>query len=357
MHMLAQSSLSSLQFMVGSITTLALIVSSWGTPWATSPEVLVEVNGETIDQEELDRSLGVKLIQLQEQMYKLKRSELDLQIEQRLLEQEAVRRGVSVATLLDAEVTAKVTLVTEAEIATAYQANKARFVGSEALIRDKLRSSVQQQKLATQRQTFVTSLKSQANIVDRLQAPSVVRLAVATDGAPVVGPVDAPVTLVEFSDFHCPFCMRVEQTLKNILERYPSKVRLVYRQFPIQGLHPQARPASEASLCAHDQGKFWEYHDVLFAQAPKAGDDDLKQYAKDVGLDTEKFSSCLFRSAYHEAVQRDIDEANRLGIEGTPAFFINGRFLNGAQPMEKFVQIIEDELARAESGTVSMRKQ
>lgn len=343
---------------LGSITLALLCFLLWDTAEATSSDLLAKVNGEVISSEDLDHALGVKLIQLQEQLFKLKRSELDAQIEQRLLDQEAAKRGVAVAALLDTEVTAKITLVTEAEIDAAYQANKARFVGSETLIREKLRAMLQQQKLTAQRKAFVASLRSQATIVDRLQPPSVMRLPVSIEGSPVLGEGEAPVTLVEFSDFHCPYCKRVEDTLKALLTQYGTKVKLVYRQFPIQGLHPQARRAAEASLCAHDQGKFWEYHDILFEQSPKAADDDLKSYAEQVGLDSKKFSSCLFRSVHHETVQRDLDEGNRLGLEGTPAFFINGRFINGAQPLEKFVQIIDQELAGQEDGAaVSMRKQ
>lgn len=341
-----------------SIALVFMLAVSWDRAEATPAGLLAEVNGIAISSEDLDRALGVKLIQLQEQIFKLKRSELDSQIEQRLLDQEAARRGLSIAALLDAEVTAKVALVTEAEIDAAYQANKARFVGNEAMIRERLRVPLQEQKLTAQRKAYLASLRSRATIADYLKPSSLMRLSVSIEGAPVAGPVEAPVTIVEFSDFHCPFCKRVEDTLKALLAQYGAKVKLVYRQFPIQGLHPQARRAAEASLCAHDQGKFWEYHDVLFEQSPKAADDDLKRYAKQVGLDTDGFASCLFQNRYYEQVQHDLDEGNRLGLEGTPAFFINGRFVNGAQPLEKFVQVIDEELAHATAGgQVSSRTQ
>jgi protein-disulfide isomerase len=123
-------------------------------------------------------------------------------------------------------------------------------------------------------------------------------------------------------------------------------VRLVYRDFPIDGLHPQARRAAEAARCAHDQGKFWEYHDVLFTQAPKATPDDLGRYAAQVGLDRAAFDRCLTERAHRATVERDLDEGRRLGITGTPAFFINGRALIGAQPLEAFVRVVEEELAR-----------
>jgi len=311
----------------------------------TTGDPLAEVNGEAVTADDVDRALGVKLTKLQEQIYTLKREQIDVVIAQRLLTQEAAKRGISVPALLDAEVTAKTGLVTETEIERIYQANKANIPGEESDVREKIRASLQQRKLSAQREQFVRSLRETGTVVDRLPPPPIMRVAVATDGAPMLGDDQAPVTLVEFSDFHCPFCKQVQLALTALLDRYPGKVKLVFRDLPLRQLHPQAPRAAEAARCAQDQGKFWEYHDALFAQAPKAGDDDLKQYATDVGLDHEKFAGCLFENVHRGAVQRDIEEATKLGLEGTPAFFINGRFVNGAQPLEKFVQIIDEELA------------
>lgn len=338
------------------VLVLALVVS----PAQAGNEIgvpLAEVNGQAVTAEDLDHALGVKLTELQEQIYSLKRAELDAQIALRLLAQEAEKRGVSVAALLDAEVTAKVSLVTETEIEAVYQENKSRSQGNESEFREKIRASLQQRKLAAQREQFVQVLRAQGTVVDRLQPPPVVRVQVSTDGAPIRGTADAPVTVVEFSDFHCPFCKRVQPTLTKVLEKYPGKVRLLFRHLPLDALHPQARNAAEASWCAQDQGKFWEYHDLLFANAPKAGEDDLKHYAEQIDLDVKKFESCLSQNTHRDSIQRDIDEVTKLGMSGTPAFFINGRPLSGAQPLEKFVQVIDEELARVTVGPVSMRTQ
>jgi protein-disulfide isomerase len=191
--------------------------------------------------------------------------------------------------------------------------------------------------------------------VDRLQAPPVVRVEVPVDGAPVRGSADAAVTLVEFSDFHCPFCKQVQPTLTQILERYPGKVKLVYRDFPIDGLHPEARRAAEAARCARDQGKFWEYHDLLFAGPASAAPEELKRYAGQVGLDLTVFGPCLSAGVHRAAVQRDLDEGTRLGVTGTPGFFVNGRPLSGAQPLEAFARVIEEELTARKGSTVGVR--
>lgn len=331
--------------LLGLLFLLALAVPSVRAQ-TTAAEPMAEVNGEVITAKDLEGALGTRLSQLEEQIYNLKRRELDALIAGRLLAQEAAKRGMSVAALLDAEVTAKVALVTETEVEAVYQANKSRLPGDEASARDRVRSFLQQQKLAAQRERFVESLRSQGKVLVRLQPPPVVRLDVSIDGAPVRGAADAAVTLVEFSDFQCPFCKQVQPTLTQLLARYPGKVKLAYRDFPIDSLHPQARRAAEAARCALDQGKFWDYHDLLFANAPQATPEDLGRYAQQVGLDLTKFEPCLSGGVHRAAVQRNLDDGTRLGITGTPAFFINGRPLSGAQPLEAFVRVIEEELGR-----------
>jgi protein-disulfide isomerase len=311
---------------------------------ASTAEPLAEVNGEAISAADVERVLGTKLSKLEEQIYTLKRDELDNLIAQRLLAQEAAKRKVSVSALVDQEVTAKVGLVTEQEIEAFYQANKSRLRGDEGAMRENLRAHLQQQKLFARRQEFVQALRSQSKVVVRLKAPPVVRVAVSTAGAPIRGAAEAPVTLVEFSDFHCPFCSRAQGTLKQVLERYPGKVKLVYRDFPLDSLHPQARQAAEAARCANDQGKFWDYHDVLYTNSPRGGPDDLRRYAEQVGLDVAKFQQCVASGVHKAGVQKDVEEGSRLGVTGTPAFFVNGRPLEGAQPVEAFVRVIEEEL-------------
>jgi protein-disulfide isomerase len=307
-------------------------------------EPIADVNGEAITATELERNLGAKLSKLEEQIYSLKRDELENLIAQRLLAQEAARRKMSVSALVDQEVTAKVGLVTEQEIEAFYQANKARLRGDEASVRENLRAYLQQQKLFGRRQEFVQFLRAKSNVVVRLQAPPVARVTVLTEGAPIRGSAEAPVTLVEFSDFHCPFCNRAQGTLKQVLERYPGKVKLVYRDFPLDALHPQARQAAEAARCANDQGKFWDYHDALYSNSPRGTPDDLRRYAEQVGLDVAKFQQCVASGVHKAGVQKDVEEGSRLGVTGTPAFFVNGRPLEGAQPVEAFIRVIEEEL-------------
>jgi protein-disulfide isomerase len=162
---------------------------------------------------------------------------------------------------------------------------------------------------------------------------------------PSEGKADAPVTVVEYSDFQCPFCLRVMPTLKELRTKYGDKMRLVWKDFPLTQIHPQAFVAAQAGNCAREQGKFWELHDQMFANQSALQPDNLKKYAAAIGLDTTKFDACLDTSKYEGRVQEEIGAGMRLGINSTPTVYVNGRMVNGAQPIEVFTQIIDDELA------------
>jgi protein-disulfide isomerase len=169
---------------------------------------------------------------------------------------------------------------------------------------------------------------------------------VSADRGFVRGAKDAPVTIIEFSDFQCPFCKTANATVKQILDKYPGKVRLVFRDYPLVSLHPQAPKAHEAARCAAEQGKFWEYHDILFDRSPRMAPADLKQYAQELKLDPAAFAQCLDSGKYTAEVDKDVQEGSGLGITGTPSFFVNGRQLVGAQPMTAFQKLIDGELAK-----------
>lgn len=329
-----------------------VLLTLLGAPAKVRPEAttepLAKVDGAAITSEDVEKAIGAPWIKLQEQIYNLKRQKLEALISEKLLAQEADRRRISLPTLLDVEVTSKVGLVTEQEIENYYQANIARFQGDEAEARQQIRSELQGQKLAARRQAFLDSLRSQAKIVVNLKAAPVARVEIGVNGAIATGPATAPVTIVEFEDFHCPFCKRVQSTIAEIKSRYGDKVRLVHRDLPLDRLHPQARQAHEAARCANDQGKFWAYQDLLYANSP-VSPADLKTYARQAGIDLAAFDKCVSSKTYKTMVQNDVDDAGRLGVSSTPTFFINGRQLVGAQPFERFVQIIEDELMRSGS--------
>jgi protein-disulfide isomerase len=199
------------------------------------------------------------------------------------------------------------------------------------------------QNEAQARQATLDALQAKTKVeihLDAPRAPVTVR-----DGEPMKGPANAPITVVEYSEFQCPFCSRVGPTIQQVMSTYGDKVRLVFRDYPLP-FHDKARGASQAAQCAHAQGKFWEYHDKLFANQSALDTPNLKQYAADLGLDTAKFNQCIDEGRFADVVERNYNEGQTLGVSGTPAFFINGRFLSGAQPFEAFQQIIDEELKR-----------
>ncbi len=332
-----------------------LLLAGFGFPFTAhgADEPLAVVDGVVIGSEEVEKSLAGQLTKLEEQIYNLKRQKLDALINDKLLEKEAAKRKLTVTALIDSEVTAKVGLITEQEIENFYQDNKTQIKGEQAEVREKIRTYLQNQRLATKREEFLRVLRGQAKVIVNLKPPPVQRVDVSVQGSPFKGGEKAAVTIVEFSDFHCPFCRQVISTLVQLESQYGEKIKLVFRDFPIESLHPGATKAHEAARCANEQGKFWPYHDKLFANPPSSSPEVFKGLAKEVGLDAITFDTCLGSGKYQAAIKQDIAEGNRVGVSGTPAFFINGRILSGAQPLAAFTRVIDDELARgvaAQSG-------
>jgi protein-disulfide isomerase len=177
------------------------------------------------------------------------------------------------------------------------------------------------------------------------EQPQYIRYDVASDGFPSTGPEDAPITIIEFSDYQCPFCTRWhEQVYKPLLNEYPGKIKLVYRHLPLTSLHPEAFPAAEAAMCADEQDAFWQFHEKLFS-SDALGSDVYSQYAQELGLDMTTFQTCITDRKFQDAVQADLDFAVDLGVRSTPTFFINGLAVVGAQPLDVFKQVIDKELA------------
>lgn len=305
---------------------------------------LATVNGKAIASAEVEKAIAADLAKLEAQMYELKKARLDALIDEQLLAQEAAKRGITTAALVQAEITSKQTPVTDAEIAAFYGANQARLQKDLDSWRDQIRTYLSTQKAAERRRAFVGQLRAQNDVRVFLKSPPVFRAEVPTAGAFSKGAAAAPVTLVEYGDFHCSACKRVQSTLAQVLAKYDGQIRLVYKDFPLDSIHPQARAAAEAARCAGEQGKFWEFHDRIYAGDPDATGPTMQRYAQQLGLDLEQFETCRSTRKYQSQVHADTVEATKLGVTGTPGFFINGRFVSGAQPVEAFSKIIDEEL-------------
>ena len=169
-------------------------------------------------------------------------------------------------------------------------------------------------------------------------------LEIGTGGRPSLGYASAPITLIEFSDYECHYCKTAERVIHEVLESYGDKVHFVYRDYPLD-FHANARPASQAARCAEQQGRFWAYHKKLMA-SEDLHEEQYQAIADEVGLDRAKFDACLTSNDFSEAIDRDIADGEAVGVSGTPAFFINGRMISGAQPFARFKELIDQELER-----------
>ena len=308
---------------------------------------IANVNGQFILASDLQKYAGRELSLQRENLYKLEKQKLEEYISAFLLTREAKRRGVSVETVLDEEVNSKILPVGDDEIDVFYKSNRARIAVELDKVREQLRSYLRNQKIEAQKTLFFESLRSKAKVVTYLKPPPVFRADLPVAGEPFKGSENAAVTIVKFEDFQCPFCKQVQPTFNVLLSRYDGKVRLVHKDLPLESIHPRARQAAEAARCAYEQGKFWEYHDKLYANSPKASTDELKGYAKEVGLNVDSFDRCFASGKYKAVVQQDLKEGAQLGLTGTPTFFINGREISGNQPLEAFEAIIDEELVAA----------
>lgn len=308
-------------------------------------QVVAEVDGKPITRGELEGKAAEALVALRQQEYETLQRTLDQMIAERLMDKEATARKVSREALLKAEVDDRVPLPDAAKIDAVYEQNKQRFKGQtrEQLKPDIVRA-VRQQDLGLRRQAFAEELRKKASVRVSLEPPRA-RVAVPK-GAPVLGPATAPVTMVEFSDYQCPYCRRAQGAVEEVLGKYEGRIRFVHRDFPLDG-HPQALPAARAARCADEQGKFWEYHRALLGSAGDLSPEDLRARASTLGLDSGKFDSCLQSTRHDEFIKASIEDGARIGVTGTPSFFINGRMLFGARPVEQFQEVIDAELAAA----------
>lgn len=326
---------------------------------APKPMVVAKFNGKSITDEELrkvsaadfDRlSLDVDNMNsnLQRIAHQIMETNLLHLLADKMFEAEAAKRGISKEAFLEKELQGKVKEPSPQDVSAFYQANKQRF--NEPLD-DKVSERIQQFLKAEYRN------KALADLADRLKPAYAVkmllppaRLRVGDEGSPSRGPKDAPVTIVEFSDFQCESCSQLSKTLHEIVVKYGNKVRWIYRQYPLSQVHPLAEKAAEASLCAADQNHFWELHDLMFDTQNALKEEDLKAKAAQLKLDPGAFSSCLASGKYAGKIQQDQREAYSVAVSNSPSFFINGRYYTGAVPASEISKAIDEEILLSSPG-------
>ena len=294
-------------------------------------------------EEQLRAQLEDIKTQVKDQEYNLRRKALT----EVLFDMEAQSRGITRDALLAQEVTAK-SGVTPADIDAMWEEVKARAKGAtKEQVAPQLNQMVAQRKAESRAAAFQRELfkKHNVSLVDLQPARKVVPIPA---DAPVMGPADAPITIVEYTDYQCPYCQQAQQNVDRVMAAYKGKVRLVYQEFPLD-FHGQAKPAGTAARCAGEQGKFWEMHSGLLLAPGSFDAADLQNRAVALGLDVVRFKACVTSGKYDPVIEKSIADARALGVSSTPTFLLNGRSFSGAQSFEAFERMIEEELAMAPS--------
>jgi protein-disulfide isomerase len=312
---------------------------------------MATVNGVVITAKEVDDQLKGQLTKMEteyvQRMYDMRKNAIEGMIAQKLTEAEAKKKGVAAEELFRKEVESRTKPPTSQELTAYYEAHKDQIPYPFEQIKERLSEMMFNEARQKAARDYLDGLRKTAKVEVLLQAPEVERVQVAADG-PAKGPADAPITIVEFSDFQCPFCSRVLPTVQQVLAEYKGKVKFVYRDYPLS-FHEDAPKAGEAGQCANEQGKFWEMHDKLYAsQQQGLKVPDLKKYAGAIGLDQKKFDECLDSGRMAATVQKNMAAGEAAGVNGTPAFFINGVLISGAQPFQAFKDVIDRELKVAQ---------
>jgi protein-disulfide isomerase len=305
--------------------------------------VVAIVNGQrVIKQRELDESIGSQLFTLQERIYALRKEALDNLLNRILIEQEARSRGLGVEAFI-ARIMPERVSIKQTQIEQVYAESAGRFAGiSEYEAKQRIRLEMETREKLGRYKSSIAELRNKSRVEVLLAAPTLPPVNIASDG-PSRGPSDAPVTIIEFSDFQCPYCKQATRTIEEVIRAYGERVRVVFKHLPLP-MHAEAFKAAQAAVCADRQGKFWEYHDRLFNSTDLTAG-SLKKQAADLGLNGDEFQSCLETESSRAVVVRDLQQARQADIQGTPTFVINGRVLRGAKGIDDFRKAIDEMLS------------
>ncbi len=312
------------------------------------PAIVARIGQEIITQEQLEEPLLPRLHDMEMEAYRLKRQRLDQMIADNIFLKEAGHKGVTLEQFVNETVLAEVN-VTDEEVERYYQENRSRITdwkGTEEELKTRIRASMQQQKNIAKVMEYAKALEPKYGVSVYLREPPPPDLKVDVAGSPSVGPPDAAVKIVEFSDYQCPACRQAHDVVKQVRQAYSGKVLWIFKDLPLK-MHKDAQRAAEAARCAADQNKFWEYQDVLYASRDELSVDRLVDFASQMKLDAGRFRQCLESGQHKPRVEKDMEDARRAGVDRTPTFLINGKLSTGAPPFERFKEIIDGELSKA----------
>jgi protein-disulfide isomerase len=316
------------------------VVAMMGVSAAQDSEVVTVINGEKITRTQLHELESSSLLQASYDFYQKEQKALNDLIARRLVEGEARRQQLTVDELLKKEVDSKLKDLTDEQLHTVYDV----FGPNESFesMRAKIQDTVRQQRVQRARSAYIDKLREKNNVLVLLAPP---RAELEVGDAARRGPANAAIQLVEFADYECPYCIKVYPELKKLEAEFGDRISIVYKDYPMP-MHAHAQKAAEAARCARAQNKFWEYHDRLYSstaiEVPQ-----LRKFASDLGLDVAKFTACLESGQQTAAVQKDAAEAQKIGLTGTPSFFLNGHFFTGAFQYEDLRKMVLRELDAA----------
>jgi protein-disulfide isomerase len=323
---------------------------------ADAPGVVAKIGDTTLTQDQMEKELGMSLYEAQNNVYMIQKNWIDQKAKQILFDQAAKDAKMSRAEWDSKEITSHIAMPNEDEIQNMLRsfANQLPNPNKDPKIEEQHRQMVTgnlvNQRRNQREDEVLQELKKKYPYEVALLKPVAphVEVSYAPDD-PAKGPKDAPVTILEFTDFQCPYCKNSQATLKQVEEAYKGKVKLVERQYPLP-FHNRAKPAARAALCSKEQGKFWDMHDKLFPST-SLEDADFKRFAKEIGLNEKKFDACMnppngvpTNDPIMARIDKDIADGQKFGVRGTPAFFVNGTMINGAQPYSVFDDTIKDAL-------------
>jgi protein-disulfide isomerase len=304
-------------------------------------DVVAQIDGAPITRAELDQKAHAALQRVREQEYEARKEALDGLVTERLFEREAKARGISKEQLLKEEVEAKVPEPTAKQIQDLYDQNRGR-VGSRTVaeLTPEITDVLRDRARSARSRAYEQELRAKAKVTITLQQPRT-EVPIPAD-AQILGPKDAKVTLVEYSDYLCPYCQHAQEVVDKVVAQNPKTLRFVHRDFLLG--RPRSLAVARAALCAGEQGKFWEFRGSLLTHPGVWSDTYLSQRAVSLGLKPEGFNSCLASTKYDAQIQASSTDGSNLGVTGTPTFFINGRRMTGVRSVEQLQEAIDAEV-------------
>ncbi|MEK6706251.1 MAG: DsbA family protein [Bdellovibrionota bacterium] len=308
--------------------------------------VVAKIGSEEISEEALIGADKLDFFELKKQEYTMKMERLNKMIVDKLIGAEAKKAGMSQEDFISKKVIGKEIKIPDAEYKKFVADKHIPETQINPQIKERINSYLQSMKRQELTQAYVGKLTKDAPVEIYFNKPKL-QIPVEVGNAPVSGKADAPITVIEFSDFQCPFCARAADTVTELRKKYGEKVRVAFKHFPLP-MHQEAKPVSEASMCVNEQSsdKFWKFHDLAFKNQSKLDTASLESYAKQSGADIAKYSECIKAKKYADLVSKDLEYGEKIGVKSTPTFFVNGQLVSGAVPMETFAEIIEDELGQ-----------